>query len=626
MASSTNPPLVTAQAPGAGTGAGSSSSGLARTGTTSTITVDATQTALDVDLPTNTAGLVLLLQPTQAPLLANGCAQCGPPISCLMCPDSFQCLMGVQTDCSTCPQVKCVAFSTSPSQSEPEPEAPPNLASGEIIGGVLGGVGGMLLLALAVFYFLWKKKHKSQMNSRSTSRAKKDSKGIIIDDNYIHQRQDPLGSVRESHAKLHEDPRNSITSLSTLFEDASSVNSPKSPVIIYTRPERKTDRVRTPVMNQQFENPDLPPPSPSRGLSSIFQLPKPLSSRLSLGSLFSDTGRLSLSFKSSKHDLPLSNPSSARHSSLTMSSNDSNIIPIAYMPGVVDSSSIADQYSAYQERKAARKRENEEEAKHNSEHVENVSETSENDPYMSAVSSDYYHSDHYLYHSKHNTTRFGPPVSSLSDDPVLQPLPLNSTRRHIRNSTSLSTLFHDAPNTPPLNVSGKRVTSNQTSHSRQSSISSVAILSTDSFDRLWAQTGALVADENHIPPSPPNHDSDSTERFASAPTSPDEDTHSRTSTTTSTPSMAQSADTDPNDRYSTLTTASYLSGESVPYLTQMSARQNTSRTSVSSIQPSVIISRASTTTRNRIDSRPLDAALPPRSSSLKRSDKSHPAP
>ncbi|AOW00358.1 hypothetical protein B0I72DRAFT_41950 [Yarrowia lipolytica] len=718
MASTTKPalpPLVTDPA---------TATQLALAGWTSTVAVDPTQTALDIDLPSNTAGLVLLLQPSKAPVLQNGCAECGPPISCLMCPSSFQCLMGVQTDCSTCPPLRCVALSdgttasasstaSSTNSTASETPAPSEgSASPKIIGGVLGGVGGLIILALVMFFILWNKKHrkqpirnKSKINrTRSPNLKKRDASGIIIDDNYLRELQDPLGCVRESHAELHED-RNSYKSLSTLFEDNSSTSSPKSPILIYTRRER-TNRVRTPVLHQQFEHtddthyyePDLIVPQPAqpvhqpRGLSAIFHLPKPITSRLSLGSLFSDTGRLSLSFKSSpsssvKQDTSLpqfSTPSTARDSSLTMSSNASNIIPIAYMPGVLDYSSIADQYSAYQERKAARRRENQQEAKTTSEHVEDVSDY---DPYMSPVDSTKNSSPRgsplkeYTTLSKNpddnglsssTTTRFGPPLSSIYSSPILQPPPLN-TIQHIPNSSSLSTLFHapstPVPATPPLNVSGKFVSMIRETHSHQSSISSIATMSTASFERLWDQTGALVADENHIPPSPPSMNTPSAldapadcssplispasqttdMQFVSAPTSPHMEVPSvreRYSTSgvsdpsrrISTPSMAESAISDPQQRYSMTTTASFVSGESAPYLATTSSSDrpapyapgelSVSRESLTSIQPSVIISRASTMTRNRIEGRAMDVSFPPRSSSLRRtrSDRGDTAP
>lgn len=694
MASTTkpaNPPLVTAD-PATGTATASSLAGW-----TSTVTVDPTQTALDVTLPTKTAGLVLLLQPRTAPVLQNGCAECGPPISCLMCPSSFQCLMDVQADCSTCPSLRCVALLASPSTTDTpsatdtatETAAPS--ASPKIIGGVLGGVGGLIILALVMVYISWRRKHRKNPPQRIRSRnrhsyppnlKKRDASGIIIDGNYLRERQDPLGCVRESHAELHEDSA-SYKSLSTLFEDNSSTSSPKSPILIYARRER-TDRVRTPVLHQQFEphthdtpnyEPDLIVPQPAepvhppRGLSAIFQLPKPITSRLSLGSLFSDTGRLSLSFKSSSspsssvkqqdpQSLPqFSTPSTARDSSLTMSSNASNIIPIAYMPGVLDYSGIADQYSAYQERKAARRRENkEEEAKANSEHVEDASDF---DPYISPAASTKNSSpkgsplkdNSYYRRSSHSnvSSRFGPPLSSVFDSPNLQPPPLN-TAQHMPNSSSLSTLFHvpstPVPATPPLNVSGKFVTELRESHSQQSSSSSIATMSTASFERLWDQTGALVADENHIPPSPPamNSPADRTSslaspvsqstdmQFVSAPTSPhtespsaDANRHrlSLVSTTESTTSLDAR-----QKRYSATTTASYVSGESIPFFVSTASTDrlapyapgepSASQESLTSIQPSVVISRASTMTRDRIAGRTIDSVFPPRSSSLRR--------
>lgn len=685
-----NPPLVTADPASAPATASSVA------GWTSTVTVDPTQTALDVSLPSNTAGLVLLLQPKKAPVLQqNGCAECGPPISCLMCPRSFQCLMDVQSDCSTCPSLRCVALLGSPSSTTATATDSPSgtntatstptgsSTSPKIIGGVLGGVGGLIILALVVFYITWRRKHRKNPPQRIRSRnrhsyppnlKKRDASGIIIDGNYIRERQDPLASVRESHAELHEDTA-SYKSLSTLFEDNSSTSSPKSPILIYARRER-TDRVRTPVLHPQFEphpndtpnyEPDLIVPQPAepvhqpRGLSAIFQLPKPITSRLSLGSLFSDTGRLSLSFKSAsspsssvKHQDPqslpqFSTPSTARDSSLTMSSNASNIIPIAYMPGVLDYSGIADQYSAYQERKAARRRENkEEEAKANSEHVEDVSDY---DPYMSPAASTKNSSpkgsplkdDSSYPRSSHSNVsfRFGPPLSSVFDSPNLQPPPLN-TAQHMPNSSSLSTLFHvpstPVPATPPLNVSGKFVSELRESHSQQSSGSSIATMSTASFERLWDQTGALVADENHIPPSPPSMNSpanrtsslaspvsQSTDmQFVSAPTSPlTENRLSMVSTTESATSL------DPRQkRYSATTTASYVSGESIPFFVSTASTDrlapyapgelSASQESLTSIQPSVVISRASTMTRDRIAGRTIDSVFPPRSSSLRR--------
>ncbi|KAG5358519.1 hypothetical protein CJU89_5113 [Yarrowia sp. B02] len=672
----TLPPLVTDPA---------TSTALAMAGWTSTVTVDPSQTSLDVALPSNTAGMVLLLQPSKAPVLDNGCADCGAPISCLMCPSSFQCLMGVQTDCKQCPPLRCVALSNSgpslssasssstsstpsPTSSD-EPSAPS--ASPKIIGGVLGGVGGLLLLALAAFFFVWHRRNKPKGLRRTGSPTlkKRDASGIIIDDNYLRERQDPLGCVRESHAELYED-KASFKSLSTLFEDNSSTSSPKSPILIYTRRER-TDRVRTPVLHQQFDTePDLIVPQPAqpvhppRGLSAIFQLPKPISGRLSLGSLFSESGRLSLSFKSSpsssvkqQDNLPqFSSPSTARDSSLTMSSNASNIIPIAYMPGVLDYSSIADQYSAYQERKAARKREGE--AKAQAEHVEDV-KSDWYDPYLSPVASTKNSpKGSPLKEETHDTpglpsppATFGPPLSSVS--PILQPPPLNTQHNpssslsssHIPNSSSLSTLFHapstPVPATPPLNVSGKFVSLLHETHSHQSSISSMATMSTASFERLWDQTGALVADENHIPPSPPSLNSpagsaqspdllffpsanspadcssplaspasQSTDLpFVSAPTSPHLEV----------PSVRErySRELDPRQRYSVTTTASYVSGESAPYFAQPGS---ISQESLTSIQPSVVISRASTLTRNRIEARTIDGVFPPRSSSLRRGE------
>lgn len=636
------PPLVTDPA---------TATQLALAGWTSTVTVNPTQTALGIDLPSNTAGMVLLLQPSKVPLKPDGCADCGPPISCLMCPGSFQCLMGVQNDCSTCPPLRCVALSdtTTPSSSSETPSSTPtptaapsgSSASPKIIGSVLGAVGGVIIIALIVFFILWNrrqkkpKRQKSKIKrTRSPNLKRRDASGIIIDGNYLRERQDPMGCVREGHAELYED-KSSLKSLSTLFEDNSSTSSPKSPILIYTRRER-TDRVRTPITHHGFEQePDLIVPQPAqpvhqpRGLSAIFQLPKPISSRLSLGSLFSDTGRLSLSFKSSPSSsvkqesaLPqFSTPSTARDSSLTMSSNASNIIPIAYMPGVLDYSSIADQYSAYQERKAARRREE----KANSEHVEDVDY---NDPYLSPDTSNRNSSKGSpLKKSPITDTNFGPLLPSVSPSPILQAPPLNTTQ-HIPNSSSLSTLFH-APSTPvpatsPLNVSGKFVSMLHESHSHQSSISSIATMSTASFERLWDQTGALVADESHIPPSPPPcmnspetsrrssnvHSSPLASPACSSVYSPHGESSSPLVSPTSTDMQFVSAPTSPNPResvHSMLTTSTYLSSDAV-----------SSQESLTSIQPSVIISRASTLTRNRIEGRTIDGVFPPRSSSLRR--------
>lgn len=619
---------------------------------------------------------MLLLQPTQAPKLPNGCTACGPPISCLLCPESFECLMGVQKDCFECPAVRCisaasnVASATSQSSDPSASAAPTSSASPKVIGAVLGAVGGVIVLALVVFFFLWNKRHRNRNSSSRGSKhknknkhKKRDHSGIIIDDEYRRDRSDPLGNLRENDVERYTE-KDSYKSLSTLFEDTSSTSTPKSPVLVYTR-RGKSIRGRTPVppelQSKSNYNPDAivpqqaTPANQARGLSAIFQLPSPSrpgSVRLSLGSLFSDSGRLSLSFRSTpgssvKADANnFDSPSTARDSSLTMSSNASNIIPIAYVPGVLDSGSIVDQYSAYQERKAAKKRDEEEESSASRGFSSRGSYTRElltrdtresqneskrdsysgkpHDSYTSKLHDLYpsYSESHARNHSLDHTdppTTFSTPQTHLDSSSFKMPL-----------SATLSTLFQTPPTadppTPPLKVSGKTSFVNMLppSHSQQSSINS---MSTVSFDRLWDEAGALVADDTHVTPSPglsglslPNYGYSPTSSFQGhgSPMGSISGSSQIFNNVGSIPigiSSPTSTYTDAESHYISAPTspiaATIIPNPSSPYNTTFAE----SSESLNSIQPSVNISRASTATRSRL------AAFPPRGSSLRRDDR-----
>ncbi|GEQ69545.1 hypothetical protein JCM33374_g3217 [Metschnikowia sp. JCM 33374] len=88
---------------------------------------------------------------TSYPTSANGCVICPPNVgSCPQCSTGEECTLTSQT-CNTCPKYRCVPASSSGSIS--------GSAVGGIVGGVLGGVVALVIAIVLYYTLVYRKKH-----------------------------------------------------------------------------------------------------------------------------------------------------------------------------------------------------------------------------------------------------------------------------------------------------------------------------------------------------------------------------------------------------------------------------------------------------------------------------------